>query len=334
MAVRDHRAPLLHGEDLAAEDQARRQARHLPEVDRQAPGPVRGEVHPGGHPVEVEGLQQRGQVHAAVEVLQRLLEVDVLERLVLQVAADRVELLEPVVDDRPHVGAEEAVSGQALDQGQGGQRLQGAANARRVSSGMPVSLSPWSDPEWLTETPRLARPRPGRNRAALQPPRVVNRRSTCPLRTDRSRRRLATSCPPTTVGGRRDEPGFAGPPGSTGPTPHPAPGSAEPTPRSPKPNRAEPPVQEVSVNLWTQVGTDVGGLRDAQCLLAKPECLPIGVPVDGVVGEVIAGGEQTRIGNHPAAGPSRQAARSVRREIRPRLSKASSSGDPRKTPSL
>ena len=84
------------------------QTTDMREVDRQALGPLGREVHAGGDPVEVERLQECGQVHPPVEPLERLLELDVLGTVVMHVAADRVELLEPAINDRPDVGPEQS----------------------------------------------------------------------------------------------------------------------------------------------------------------------------------------------------------------------------------
>ncbi len=125
VAVGDDRAPLAHGEDLPAEWQLDRQAADVREVDGQALGPFRREIHPGGEPVEVQRLQEGIQVDPLVETLQRLLELDVLRAVFVHVLADRVELLEPGIDDGPDVVPEEPARPESLDQDERRQRLQG-----------------------------------------------------------------------------------------------------------------------------------------------------------------------------------------------------------------
>ena len=87
-------------------------------------GPVGDEllVDAGG---EVECLQQRGQVHAGIKLFQGRLEREVLQLLVFQLLAQAVEFLEPVIDDRLDVLAEELMGLKALDQGERCERAQG-----------------------------------------------------------------------------------------------------------------------------------------------------------------------------------------------------------------
>ena len=135
VAVGDHRASLFHREDLSAEDQVRRQAADLREIDRQAFRSDRRVVHPRRDLVEVERLEHLREVNPVVERFERLLKLDVLDLVVGDVLADRVQFLEPVVDHRRDVLGEKAVSGESLDQGERGQALQGTAGelAARLS---------------------------------------------------------------------------------------------------------------------------------------------------------------------------------------------------------
>ena len=81
------------------------------------------------------------QVHPLVQSFERLLELGVLRAVFVNVAADRVELLEPVVDHGPDVSSQEPARPQPFDQDERGQRLQGisgelAAGENPVSWGM------------------------------------------------------------------------------------------------------------------------------------------------------------------------------------------------------
>ena len=103
-----------------------RQPADVGEVDRQALGSLRREARPGGELVEVERLQQGGQVDAPVEPLERPLEFDVLRAG----ARARPRLMSSSSwNHSSTIGRTSAPSSrarpEALDQDERGQRLQG-----------------------------------------------------------------------------------------------------------------------------------------------------------------------------------------------------------------
>ena len=100
--------------------------------------PLAGKLTPAAIRSKSIVFSRLRQVHPAVESLERLLELDVLDPVVVDVPADRVELLEPVVDDGPDVVPEEPPRPEALDQDDRGQRFQGLAGELAAGGSIPI----------------------------------------------------------------------------------------------------------------------------------------------------------------------------------------------------
>ena len=88
--------------------------------------PFVGYFSPWSEPVQIDELDQVRQVNALVQAFQLGLELGVLEHLVLQVAAQFVEVEHPFVDDRLHGVGEKAAGEERLDQAVRHQRAQDA----------------------------------------------------------------------------------------------------------------------------------------------------------------------------------------------------------------
>src|SRR5262249_31218112 len=103
-------------------DELLRQSLNLCEIDPQARRPQRRVFDLFGQLVEFEKVDQLGQIDAAVQFFELLLKVDVFQLLVLEVLAERVELDQPFLDDRPDGLGKQVAAEERLNQPIGHQR--------------------------------------------------------------------------------------------------------------------------------------------------------------------------------------------------------------------
>ena len=100
MAVRHDRAPLLQGEDLFAEYQAAAGPLDLAEREPQARRATILEFQVAGQPLEIDQLQQVGDVDLREQLLDLLLPHELLDLLVLQILAQLVHVGQPAAGQR------------------------------------------------------------------------------------------------------------------------------------------------------------------------------------------------------------------------------------------